>query len=267
MRVRCSEADRLAQEQSAPSPCPATAGATSPSPMGSSSGGRRCAAASTAALFAAPIAFAFASSAAMRSRWRTISTSDCQTGSPPGERGERPLHAGGVFCVAGVVPHRAGDRVDLGHAPARLHRLVRVAVLHEPFAHDPVGARERGVDVAVRRAGPRCSTLPPGPGQIAARVGIERVLDGGDRARAPRSRPPRAARRPRPRSATRRRSARPGRRRRAPGRSRARRTSGGTGRGAGSRPMNGWVSACMSAPVYTATTPGCAARRRRRRRG
>ena len=49
---------------------------------------------------------------------------------PPGERGQRPLHE--VAVLRGrVVLHRADDGVDLGHAPARLHRLVRVAVLHE----------------------------------------------------------------------------------------------------------------------------------------
>ena len=79
-----------------------------------------------------------------------------------------------------MVLHGARDRVDLGDAPTRLHRLVRVAVLHETFAHDPVGAGERGVDVAVVAVvALQHVAVRSGPDRRPG--GIERVLDGRDR--------------------------------------------------------------------------------------
>ena len=128
---------------------PGETGAPKPSPIGFLDSRRRGALAPDAwPCSPRPIAFARFASPAMRSRWRTISHQRLPDGLPTGERGERPLHEV-VFCVAAWYRTVPATAIDLGHAPARLHGLVGVAVLHEPLAHDAVGVTERGVDVAV----------------------------------------------------------------------------------------------------------------------
>ena len=182
------------------------------------------------------MALAFCSSPAMRSRWRTMSTQRLPHRLAAGERGQRPLQD--VAVLRGrVVLHRAAR-------PGRPRRRTRASpsagsssrCCTKRLAHHAVGAAERGVDVAVVALVALQHVAARARARSAGAVGIERVLDGGDRLRAPRSRRRRAARRLRPRSATRRSPARPGHRRTAPGRWPARRTSGGTDRGAAGSP-------------------------------
>ena len=79
---------------------PGEIGADRPSPIGSSIAW--CvgsASAAFAALLAAPIAFARCRSPAIRTRWRTISTSDSQTGRRP-VSAARDHFMRWLFCVA-----------------------------------------------------------------------------------------------------------------------------------------------------------------------
>ena len=153
---------------------------------------------------------------------------------PTGERGERPLEEMGVLGGR-VVLHGARDPVDLGDAPTRLHRLVRVAVLHETFSRPP-GRRRRKHRRRRRSRGGRAAARSR-PVRARSPAGRNRARARWSRsAPAPRSRPPPAARRPPRRSATRPRRAPPDPRRPARGRRRARRTAGGRDPGAAAAP-------------------------------
>ena len=99
---------------------------------------------------------------------------------PPGEQAERPLHhvrvlRGRVVRAACPPPRRPRPRTPC------LHRLVRVPVLHEPLA------TRRGRRAGTRRRRRRTRRVAleqhvaAGAGPDRGRDGVERVLDRGDR--------------------------------------------------------------------------------------
>ena len=104
-------------------------------------------------------------------------------GAAAGQEGQAPLDQVGRLR-GGVDGQLPAGGVDLGHDAPRLHGLIGVPVLVEGLDDDAVGVGEGGVDVAPRLAGPVMDVglrLRPHDGP----VGVEGLLDGGDRRERP----------------------------------------------------------------------------------